>query len=371
MIHKTSAAADEIRRLARAHRDASPAQEDKAKAPFPLDSSHEVVFELRDGKPTFVYVGWVLDPEALELELSRNWERRDLDDNDVKLVLGEAEAYGVPVYANTPDDEVALATYYRSLIREGIQGPEANDSGPRGTYRLTRYADKLGTPEEVLKRVSRTEVLSQGEMRVVRDMLEQRIADNVEAATLLAGLRAGISELAKLLDEEHVKEAQLQACLTENPLLFGTHYRQIKPKHRLGNQYEMDYALIRHGGLVDVVEIERSSDPVYTRSRGDPSSRLVHAEQQVLDWLAWIDNNPRYTSEYLPGIERPVGYVVIGRDAALEHDQRAKLKRRNRAFMGSLEILTFDDLLHRGRALLRALTGLGQPGSGAATESGV
>jgi hypothetical protein len=54
---------------------------------------------------------------------------------------------------------------------------------------------------------------------------------------------------------------------------------------------------------------------------------------------------------------RPVGYIVIGRDRALGDTGREKLTRRNAAFAGRLEILTFDDLARRAEALLRNLTG--------------
>jgi hypothetical protein len=55
---------------------------------------------------------------------------------------------------------------------------------------------------------------------------------------------------------EGVREEELQRCLTRNPTLFGAEYREIKPKHRLGAEFEMDYALVRVSGVVDIVEIE-------------------------------------------------------------------------------------------------------------------
>ena len=186
----------------------------------------------------------------------------------------------------------------------------------------------------------------------------RRIAAARRAGDVAAALRRGCVELARLLDVPDVKEASLQSCLTRHPLLFGSEYAEIHPKHRLGNQYEMDYALIRHSGLVDLVEIERSSDPLYGK-KGDPSSKLVHAEQQVFDWLTWIAQNPRYAADRLAGIDRPVGYVVIGRDGSLDDSDRAKLMWRNHIFRGTLEILTFDDVLRRGQNFFRTLTNQG------------
>jgi len=191
--------------------------------------------------------------------------------------------------------------------------------------------------------------------RLSRAEAFRRIVDNRRAGDVAAALRRGCSELASVLRGGDVNEAVLQTCLSRHPLLFGADYREVRSKHRLGAEYELDYALIRQNGSVDLVEIERTSAPLYNR-RGDPSGKLVHAEQQVLDWLSWISDNPRYAAEHLPGIGQRMGYVVIGRDSALDDAARVKLRWRNHFFRGTPEILTFDDLLRRGTDLFRTLT---------------
>jgi hypothetical protein len=118
----------------------------------------------------------------------------------------------------------------------------------------------------------------------------------------------------------------------------------------------MDYALIRISGLVDLVEIERSSHKLF-RQNGDPTSALIHAEQQVLDWLSSCDHNSAYAREGLPLVQRPVGFVVIGRSGDLRDEDRKRLIRRNLTFEGHLQVLTFDDLLERGQRLVEFLVG--------------
>jgi hypothetical protein len=51
-------------------------------------------------------------------------------------------------------------------------------------------------------------------------------------ALMLAGLEAGISQLRKLLAADDTSEAELQACLTANPLLFDAQYREVQPPPR-------------------------------------------------------------------------------------------------------------------------------------------
>ncbi|WP_157824192.1 Shedu anti-phage system protein SduA domain-containing protein [Planococcus sp. MB-3u-03] len=91
-------------------------------------------------------------------------------------------------------------------------------------------------------------------------------------------------------------ENRLQEILTTYPILFGTEYIEVLDKHRFGSEYEADYVLKRYNGLYDVVEIEASTLNVYTK-QGNPASALVHAEQQIMDWLEWIEHNNSYARE--------------------------------------------------------------------------
>ncbi len=101
--------------------------------------------------------------------------------------------------------------------------------------------------------------------------------------------------------------------------------------------------------------------PLYTKG-GNPSSHLVHAEQQVLDWLAWTEANAEYARKKLPGLKNPIGYIVIGRDSSLSSSSRDKLNRRNAALRGTMVIMTYDDLVRRAEAILKILQMRGAAG---------
>ncbi|MCB8980031.1 MAG: hypothetical protein H6657_21685 [Ardenticatenaceae bacterium] len=57
----------------------------------------------------------------------------------------------------------------------------------------------------------------------------------------------------------------MQRCLTDNPILFGLDYQLVIPKQALGSEYEMDYALVRWNGQIDLVEIEASTHKLFTK----------------------------------------------------------------------------------------------------------
>ena len=162
-----------------------------------------------------------------------------------------------------------------------------------------------------------------------------------------------IMDFEKLLNSQ-VGEEILQTFLTKNPILFGSEYKEIKPKHSLGGEYYMDYALRTHNDVYHIVEIEKSRDMVYTKS-GDPSSQLTHAEQQVLDWLIWLEQNNSYGQKFLPGILSPKGFVIIGRNVNLSPEIKTKLYYRNLMWNEKINVLTFDDLLEKAKIFLENL----------------
>jgi hypothetical protein len=199
-------------------------------------------------------------------------------------------------------------------------------------------------------------MLSPAELLVLRGAVQREFEARDEAGRLLASLRAGIQELTVELQAEAANEGELQACLTRNPLLFGLDYHRVIPQHRLGAEYVMDYALERVSGFVDLVEIEASAHALYTQQH-KPTAALVRAEQQVLDWLDWIERNADYARQSLPGVQRPLGYVVIGRSSSLSEEDQARLRRRNTTLQGSVQVLTYDDLLARAQMMLDRLQG--------------
>ncbi len=83
---------------------------------------------------------------------------------------------------------------------------------------------------------------------------------------------------------------------------------------------------------------------------------LVHAEQQVIDWLKWLETHNLYAREGIPGIMSPAGYVVIGRRNQLSDYDLEKLRRRNQLFRGQIGIPTYDDLLVGAKNLLNRLS---------------
>jgi hypothetical protein len=269
-------------------------------------------------------------------------------------VLALAVIHEVPVYPNTEELMSELASYHEEMLAVGFKMKD--ESGKDVYLHFTKLpGTSVGTLDH-LEAIKATELQSPAEIELIRRALLAELQKREEAGRVLAALRLAIAELEGLLNDRERNENDLQRCLTHNPILFGTDYRRVIPKHRLGDEYEMDYALERVSGLVDLVEIEASTHLLFTQA-GNPRKELVHAEQQVLDWLDWIERHSEYARDRLPGLMRPFGYVIIGRSTNLSEKDRDRLHRRNSVFRGAFQILTYDDLLDRARALLEILAG--------------
>jgi len=324
-----------------------------------MRSSRELIFFVDpDGFTGFQHIGFGLDVGTFELTVGPTWEITDFDDdNDVKRHLALALAYDVPVVPDTDADAPRLSALERDLFATGVEAIEGGDVH-RLVYTPLQGIDIEGP--EVLDALRTATPISQGEMRLAISAARRELEARGEAGRLLGSLRLAIAELESLLSIAARNEHDLQRCLTRHPVLFGPEYVDVVPKLRLGGDYELDYALRRASGLVDLVEIEASTHRLFTR-KGHPTSALVHAEQQVLDWLDWLELYGGLARRDLPELQRPSGYVVLGRDEGMDDAGLRRLRQRNAIWSGAVQVLTFDGLLNRARSLLNRLEGLTRP----------
>lgn len=315
-----------------------------------IQAAKELIFDIENGKPVFHVVNFTLDAKTVELVLAPSFKILGSDTKDeVKRILAIAMAVDVPVYPNTDDVAPKLVAYHKDLLTHGFK--EKDRSGKELHVVPTKFQDVDLESLQFIERVKSQEMFPPAELLMMKTVAMKEIKEREQAGLILASLRSAINELSELLQATKPNENYLQDCLTKNPILFGPEYQQVFPKHRLGGKYVMDYALKRVSGLIDLVEIEASTRRLYTE-RGQPSQYLVHAEQQVLDWLKWMEKQPSYAWESLSRIQRPIGYVIIGRSSSLSLTDKGRLIQRNITFRDTIRIITYDDLLQRAQNLL-------------------
>jgi len=324
-----------------------------------MRAARELIYAHKEGKPVFHYIGYSFNVQRGLVQLSHILDILPTGDSaeaiseDIRNTLAVAQIYEVPVLPNSDELASELATHYRDLALVGFTAPDGE--GGRMRLRLVDSpGEKVGSVEHFLEmRLSRPQ--NPAEIAAVREAVETELARLSEAHAILSALDLAIVALEGSLESTDRNEHDLQTCLTTHPVLFGPEYRAVIPKHRLGSDFEMDYALRRASGLYDLLEIESGNLMLFTKS-GNPTKHLVHAEQQVLDWLRWIERHYHYAESKLPELTSPLAYVVIGRSATLSPKDRDRLLQRNAIFRDRLRIMTYDDLLERAKHLRRYLT---------------
>lgn len=333
-------------------------EDDFLKSNFDLmKMTRELIFDVKKGIPVFHYICPMLDTNEFDLKYCHlinsviEGKKEDFEQQVINI-LAMAVMNEVPIYPNNNKVEKELTYYYQKLIQNGFTAPDKNGNEvklvPVNSKKMKDF--KI----ESLSEIDLTKFWSATDLLMLKESIREEFTKLSNAHRTLTTLELAIEQLESLLDTKKRNENSLQACITENPILLGLDYVKIIPKHKLGSEFEVDYALEKFNGLIDLMEIESSNLNVFTK-QGNPSSHLVHAEQQVIDWLDWIEKNNPYARNGLEGLISPKGFVIIGRNSTLTDKTKASLIRRNKAFNGLITILTYDDLLSKAKGLKEIL----------------
>lgn len=322
-----------------------------------LKNSHEwVLCRTDDGRLVIHVIARYLDVTTLQVQVGPLFELgRVMELTSLVQPIASAMIEGVPIRAESAELQAQLMALEREIVSDGF--PFLDPNGQLHRAKITKYSGINFNDSEALVGLLKTpHLLEPAQVAIVADAAVDHLAEAARARAYVAKIEAAIGALEAALVNVNEGEAVLQRCLTDHPILFGTQYRRMIAKHRLGSEFEMDFALERFDGIFELVEIEACTHNLYTRG-GNPSAALLHAEQQVLDWQDWIEEKSFYARERLPDIRQPIGYVIIGRRESLSATDRKKLARRNVSFRGHIQVLTYDDILDKCKTLLQSLRG--------------
>jgi len=323
-----------------------------------IENAKELIFEVVNNTPKIHVISTLLCVESFKLKYEHilditfeSYDNKDVFDN-VKDTLALALALDIPIYPNATSSEKELSKYYKNILETGFTAPDKD--GKKINLRATNSKEIKDFNVSNLQNIDLTKFWSALDLLMLKENLQEEFLKLNNAFRTLNYLEVAISKLETALVNENRNENELQSILTEHPILFGIEYAKIIPKHKLGSEYEIDYALEQFSGLIDVVEIESSNLKLYTK-QGNPTKELVHAEQQVIDWINWIEKNNSYANSKINGLISPKAFVVIGTNKDLTEKDKESLIRRNKIFNGIISVLTYDDLLLKSKTMLDIL----------------
>ena len=161
-----------------------------------------------------------------------------------------------------------------------------------------------------------------------------------------------IDEFATLLSHTDAEE-RYQCFLMERPILVDPLACEVISRQRLGMECVTDFVVKRLDNQYVATEIAKPSDRIFTTG-SDFSPAFTHGFGQVLDFQQWVCAHTDYARTFLPGISNPRGMLIFGRSHEMKDHHRKKLDQF-RLNSATIEILTYDDLLHRARVLYENL----------------
>jgi hypothetical protein len=215
-------------------------------------TSKEMILKRNGNLYEMAFICYAIDASSGLLRLEENWTMGEMTENNVKISLATALVFDVPVYPEDAEIAEDFTRIYGDLMQNGLTANNADAS-----TRL-RYAGRRGVSvdDDGNWKLFVEESVAPADVMLARARAAARELRLAEAESVLMNLRSAINGLERLL-ERPGHEDVLQEWLTRNPILFGLHYKQVKPQFRLGAEYVMDYALEHVSGNYDLVEIER------------------------------------------------------------------------------------------------------------------
>jgi hypothetical protein len=149
----------------------------------------------------------------------------------------------------------------------------------------------------------------------------------------------------ELLAENNAPERQLHDFVKMYPVILHPSVARLVSEVTLG-PYRADLLIEIDGDsrTIILIELERSNLPIFTKS-GRLRAPVVHAIQQVEDWLQWWRENPSLVPSGFDARIPPEGLVVIGRSLTLSDDEKRRLVHLNHH--RKVKVLTYDDLALR------------------------
>ncbi len=185
----------------------------------------------------------------------------------------------------------------------------------------------------------------------LRDQQLREIDPNAAARNRFASL---LKQFEMLLSGP---EESVQQFLRDHPELLSPTHTKMWPKLPLGARVT-DFVFREPPNDYLLVELEAPVRRLF-RDDGQPREQLVHAIDQVDDWVRYIEDNLATVQRELGLIAisvQPRLLIVIGRSSDLTNENRRKLvtlqNQRRR-----LRIVTYDDLLASARSTIENLLG--------------
>lgn len=202
--------------------------------------------------------------------------------------------------------------------------------------------------------------------------------DNLEAALSAAiavavahptyTMSKAVRQFRAMLDEDRGEDDYRKFIFSHWKVLLGPDYKDCRSPHEVSRGAEVDLFAVRHDDFPDLWELKRPQDLVF-RSYNDwrlHSEATARAFGQMIDYCDLVRRDPQVIRSYearkglgAVHLNRPRGFVVIGRYTGTPDDRKAQRDRirLENSYYAGLTLMTYDDLVERAEHFLAFLHG--------------
>lgn len=185
----------------------------------------------------------------------------------------------------------------------------------------------------------RLEKTLKNQVKIVREYRDLKVPE----------YRKDLKEFEKLLGTAQ-KEDELQEFLATTPWLLGLEYETAEPQ-KIAPAQRYDFYMGKYDGFADIIEIKKANEKLFD-SKDKITSTFSSAIQQLINYIddALLYGDSKRLSQKLAfSFNKPKGILIIGRDVQAE-----RLRNFN-FYFHNIEILTYSDVLNRGKSIVRHL----------------
>jgi len=183
--------------------------------------------------------------------------------------------------------------------------------------------------------------------------IESKLYDD---KNVFEGYEKIMDEYAMLL-EKKAEEYEFQLFFERNPNFINAKVVESFPKKSFGGELIPDFVIKQNDKKYMIVEIEKPNVKLFNKE-GAPSHELVHAQQQIRDYMSWAIEEKEYLRKRgCKGISvnNVIGLLLIGDSSGFTQVEHTNLERINAEVITKYQIKTFDMLLNENKIIIKNL----------------
>lgn len=249
------------------------------------------------------------------------------------------------------DDDYSAYLTYKALLFKKVPAVILGVFDERNIQVIQRGGAEL-VPPIVVKQGGVGRIVPSSKDPMVE--LEHRLASLAPAKPSLDDELAKIYvRLGYLLRKRNKREAELHSFMKRYPIILDGHHAKVYSEVTIG-AYRADlvFCYEQSDKRIVLVELERDDLSIFNKKNRLRHS-VVHAVQQVEDWIDAVRQNSPSMPSWLKGAYVVEGVVIVGRTNTLDQQQKNTLFNLNSNRV--VKIITYDDLLQRLGRLIGSL----------------